>query len=206
MTIRGPLEPAPDEIVHPCLWPAAAVFARWEGRETFHAGAFLDDNGAAWAVLGDSGDGKSTLLGALASAGRDLVVDDLVVTEADRCFAGPRCIDLRPESVTELGIFDQTREVRATSRRRLTLPPIAAQAPLKGWVHLEWGDEISVRSLTAAELIERLARHRRVLPLGVDPVNLLELGTRPTLLLSRPRDWGALPEVCKTLLEAVSSI
>jgi hypothetical protein len=37
-------------------------------------------------------------------------------------------------------------------------------------------------------------------------VNLLELGTRPTLLLSRPRDWPLLPDVCETLLQAVSSI
>ena len=52
----------------------------------------------------------------------------------------------------------------------------------------------------------RTVRHRGTFSLRVDPVNLLELGTRPTLLLSRPRDWRVLSDVCETLLEAVSSI
>lgn len=202
---RGPIEPLTDEIVHPCLWPAAAVFARWQGRETFHAGAFLDDDGGAWAVLGDSGDGKSTLMAALALAGRPILVDDLLVTEANHCFAGPRCLDLRPESADALGIIEQTAVVRGTHRRRMTLSSVPAHAPLRGWVHLDWGEEISVRPLVAAELIERLARHRRVLPLGVDPVDLLDLGARPTLLLSRPQNWDALSEACQALLATVNS-
>ena len=60
----------PDaDLVHPCLWPAAAVFARWRGLETLHGGAFVDGRGGAWAVLGDRGAGKSSLLAALAVAG-----------------------------------------------------------------------------------------------------------------------------------------
>ena len=33
------------DLVHPSLWPAAAVFARWRGLETLHSGAFVDDRG-----------------------------------------------------------------------------------------------------------------------------------------------------------------
>src|SRR5579875_523725 len=37
-------EPVPlAELVHPCLWPVGAVFARWRGAETLHAGAFVPD-------------------------------------------------------------------------------------------------------------------------------------------------------------------
>jgi hypothetical protein len=206
LTVRGPSEPTADEIVHPCLWPSAAVFARWDGRETFHAGGFLDSNGGAWGVLGNSGDGKSTMLAALACAGRPVVDDDLLVTDSGRCFAGPRCIDLLPESAHALGIFDDTVAVRSTSRRRMTLPPVPAEVPLRGWVHLDWGQEITVTQLGAAELIERLARHRRVLGLEVDPIDLLDLGVRPTLLLRRPHDWDALTDVREALLSAVAAL
>ena len=72
-----------------CRGPPAAVFARWRGLETLHGGAFVDDRGGAWAVLGDRGAGKSSLLAALALAGHEVVADDLLVLDGGDCFAGP---------------------------------------------------------------------------------------------------------------------
>src|SRR3954454_3545369 len=70
-----PLEPA--AVVHPYLWPIGVALARWAGWETFHAGAVVV-GGGAWGIVGESGDGKSTLLAWLATrAGLPVLVDDL---------------------------------------------------------------------------------------------------------------------------------
>ncbi len=196
----------PGDLVHPCLWPAAGVFARWLGRETLHAGGFLDDDGAAWAVLGDSGDGKSSLLAALGLAGRPVLVDDLLVIDGGDCFAGPRCLDLHPDAATALGVQDATTLVRATSRRRLALPAIAGRVPLRGFVHLQWGDEIGVDAVAPAERLRRLAHHRRVVALGIDPVDLLELSRLPAVQLRRPRSWAAAAPACRRLLAELEAI
>src|SRR5437867_3105985 len=63
-----PLEVERDAIVHPYLAPVAAIFGHWLGRESLHGGAF-EANGAAWAVLGGRGAGKSSLLARLAADG-----------------------------------------------------------------------------------------------------------------------------------------
>ena len=198
-----PLEVA--DLVHPCLWPAAGVFARWHGRETLHAGAFLDEDGSAWAILGNSGDGKSSFLAALARAGRPILVDDLLVIDNGQCFAGPRCLDLRADAAVALGLDDETTLVRATSRRRIALPAIAGRVPLRGLVYLTWGTQVAVEVVAPAARIGRLARHRRVIALGVEPVDLLDLGRLPAFELRRPRRWRDLPTACSALLDAVNA-
>src|SRR6185436_12314723 len=69
-----------DEIVHPYLAPAAAVVARWLGRESMHAGAFVA-GGRAWALLGDRTAGKSSTLGWLARLGAPIVCDDMLIVD-----------------------------------------------------------------------------------------------------------------------------
>lgn len=195
--------PASD-VVHPTLWPAASVFARWQGRETLHAGAFSLDGETAWGVLGERGAGKSSLLAALALRGVEVLADDLLVVEKNHCFAGPRCIDLRPEGAAALGVADQASVVRSTQRRRLALEPCSGTYRLGGFVSLEWGDSISVSPLTPADSFGLLVDHRRVAVLGADFPYLLELAGMPTLSFTRPRDWSKLDPAIEELGDAAS--
>lgn len=192
------------EVVHPFLWPAAAVFARWRGYETLHAGAFGPPGAdAAWALLGAAGGGKSSLLAMLAAAGYDILVDDLVVIDGDECLAGPRCLDLKPEAVHPLGLGERVTVVRASERCRLTLPPTAARHRLAGFVVLAWGEAVGVAPLAPSESFAVLADHRRVGLLGADHGYLLQLAGLPMLRLTRPRRWSALWESCAALLQAL---
>src|SRR5690349_7180146 len=84
----------PAALVHPFLASPALVAAHWHGRETFHAGAFVVGDGA-WAVLGEKGDGKSTLMAWLARRGAAVVTDDVLIVDAGSALAGPPSIDLR---------------------------------------------------------------------------------------------------------------
>jgi hypothetical protein len=193
------------DLVHPTLWPAASVFARWRGRETLHAGAFTLDGEIAWAVLGERGAGKSSLLSALALRGIDVLCDDLLVIDGDRCFAGPRCIDLRPGAAAALGVAREAPVVRSTERRRLALEPCTSTYRLGGLVSLAWADSIDVSRLTPAESFGLLFNHRRVSALGADFPHLLELAGLPTLRFTRPRDWRALGAAIAELTDAAAS-
>jgi hypothetical protein len=195
--------PAPD-LAHPCLWPAAAVLARWRGAETFHAGAFIDSRGGAWAVVGDRGAGKSTLLAALALSGHAVVADDLLVVDSHECFTGPRCIDLRRESAERLGLAHDTYPVRSTLRRRLGLAPANASHPLRGFVYLRWGEVIALEHMTPGEHLGVLSGQRRVLGLGADVEHLFDLAGLPAFRLFRPRVWAALADARGALVDAVS--
>lgn len=165
-TVRfgGPRRLDTDEIVHPRLGMVGALYAQWLGRGAFHGGAFVS-GGGAWAVVGERGDGKSTLMAALGLGGVTVLGDDTVVVEGGDCLAGPRCIDLRPDTAARLGCREDVVVVRRGARHRLRLGVAPAATPLAGWFFLAWGSEISVRPLPAAERLARLGRrqgwHRR---------------------------------------------
>jgi hypothetical protein len=178
------------------------VFARWRGLETLHAGAFVDDRGGAWAVLGDRGAGKSSLLAALAAAGRDVVADDLLVLDGGDCFAGPRCVDLRPDAVVELGL-GTLPPVRSTERRRLVLEPCQGRLALHGCIYLEWGERIAIEPLTPGEHLGRLTAQRRIAGLGANVDQLLGLSGLPAFRLRRPQASGRIDVTRGALLEAV---
>jgi hypothetical protein len=190
------------ELVHPYLAPAAAVFGRWQGRESFHGGGFLVD-GAAFGVLGGRRAGKSSLLAYLALQGLAIVADDVLLTDGSTVWAGPRAIDLREETARELGAGDALGKIGLRERWRLTVPAIDPLVLLGGWVLPTWGDELMVRRLPARELLARLAEHRAVLPPG-DPGLLLRLAGFPGWELRRPRSWALLAEAAELLREAVA--
>jgi hypothetical protein len=192
--------PVPDaDVVHPGLWPAAAVFARWHGWETVHAGAVSLDGEGAWALLGDRGAGKSSLLAALGLGGAEVLADDLLVIDGISCFAGPRCIDLRPAAADALGVTPETSLVRCTERRRLALPPCRGSYALRGFVYLEWGGAVATERMTPAASFRALVDHRRLATLGADFDHLLELAGLPALRLTRPRAWTAMDPAVNVL-------
>jgi hypothetical protein len=193
---------ASAEIVHPRLGMLGALYAQWlPGRMAFHAGAFINGE-RAWAVVGERGDGKSTLIGAVALAGLPVLGDDTLVLDGTRCLSGVRCVDLRPDVPAHLGVEDGVVTVRGGWRERLFLDGPPREAPLAGWLFLKWGDEVAVRALPTPERIARIATrqgwHRR----GVtDPGGLLDLTALPAWELSRPRDWKQLPRVVERVRE-----
>jgi hypothetical protein len=183
-----------DEVVHPMLAPAAMHFAAWLGHAAFHGGAFVH-HGRAFGVLAQREGGKSTTLARLADNAIPVLVDDALVVDKGIALAGPRCIDLRPEAVSN----DSLESVRHDERRRLRLPSIGASFPLAGVFVLRWDDELSIESLPPSERLIALARHCRP-EVGKTPA-LLELSRLPVWRVKRPRDPASLDDICDRLLE-----
>jgi hypothetical protein len=192
-----------DELVHPCLAPAAALLAHWLGQESFHGGAFVP-KGTAWALLGAKGAGKSTTLAALARAGVEVLTDDLLVLRDGAALAGPRCIDLPAESAAALGQEPLAAvPVRGETRLRLRLPRLRPELPLGGFVFTAWGPRVELLRLAPAERLERLLRHRTW---ALDPVQhgaLLDLAGLAAFELRRPATPDSLPAVVDCLLSAI---
>ena len=201
--------PVPEaDLVHPGLWPVGAVFARWRGAETLHAGAFVPEGGTdAWAVMADSTGGKTSFLAMLALTGIEVLADDLLVIEGGDCVGGPRLLDLRPEVVERLELGARvTTLVRSTSRRRLSLAPCDARWPVAGFIELGWSDRVAVERLEPAAALAALARHRRVRGLGTGFTQLLELVQRPVLRLTRPPGWAYAGEAIQRLREMLGTV
>lgn len=186
-----------DELIHPYLSPAAVHFAGWLGHSVFHSGAFVRDGGA-WGVLGVRSGGKSTTLARLAQMNTPVLSDDILVFDGVSAFAGPRCIDLRPDAAERLE--KRSSAVRGGDRRRLSLPAIEPALPLRGFFFLEWGDELAARPLRPSERLDLLNRSCR--PETANPASLLELARLPAWRLARPQGFETLDDVCGKLLDA----
>jgi hypothetical protein len=202
ITFHLPERPSDAELVHPYLAPGAAVLARWAGREAFHAGAVLA-GGGAWAVLGGRESGKSSTLGWLAAHGHPVLADDLLVLDGDHALAGPRCIDLRPDAAERLQAGEPLGVVGTRERWRLPLEPVPARVPLRGWVELEWGEDVAVEPVRGAARLTALIPHRSVRLAPAAAGALVELASLPLLRLRRPRRWDSLPLAAERLLAAI---
>ncbi|MEH1165884.1 hypothetical protein V6V47_10920 [Micromonospora sp. CPCC 205539] len=209
----------PDVLAHPYLAPVATTVNRWAGRETFHSGAFvLADR--AWALLGPRTAGKSSLLAALAARGVPVLTDDILVVDGSTdgggagtvdsaatldgpaAFAGPRCVDLRQPVP---GMALSTRAVRAGDRLRVGLPPIPARVPLGGWIFLRWGSALTLTRLPGTTLLARLVGQRSFGQLPSDPTALLSIAALPAWELTRPRDWAALDDTHRLLVDTIAA-
>lgn len=208
---RDPLEatftvPAPldvDELVHPYLAGAAVFFARWSGFEVFHSGGVRIGDGV-WAFLGDKMRGKSTLLAWLAARGLAVVTDDLLIVNRMSVFAGPRCIDLRPDAYERLPHELEAYRVRSGERQRLTLGPIEPELPLAGWIYLEWGDDLSWIGMSPTEKMHHIATYRGLKEAPTEPTTLLDLASLPAWRLVRPRHWANIELAVDSLIDRLS--
>ena len=180
-------------LAHPFLAPAAAIVASWMGRLSLHAGAFLH-RGGAWVVLGDAGTGKSTLMAALAGAGVTILADDLSVVDGGRVMAGPRCVDLRDDAARWLGAGDPLGTIGGRERWRVRLAAAPAEAPIRGFLTLAWGDRVQVDPLPAPERLSILMRHRAIVRGTEDAELCLDLARLPMLRASRRRVLTAARE------------
>jgi hypothetical protein len=190
-------------LVHPFLAPVALISARWLGRESFHAGAFVADGGV-WALLGDKEAGKSTTLAWLETHGHPVVCDDALVLDGMTAFVGPRTIDLRAESAQRLGIGEALGRVGVRDRWRVPLGAVPAELPFRGWVQLEWGDGVAVEPVRGAARLSALIPHRGVRLEPPRPEALVDYAALPQLTLRRPHGWASLREGADRLLDAIA--
>ena len=191
------------ELVHPYLAPVGAAFAWWAARDAFHAGGIVVGDGA-WAVIGDRRAGKSSLLAWLALAGFSVVCDDMLVIDRGRALAGPRCVDLRTPTAKRFGVGELLTIGGPRERWRVQLGPVPAELPFRGWIFLEWGDQVDGVRLGAAERLVRLSANRSMTVPPKNPETLLDLAARPAWRLTRPEDWEALPRVVDRLMELLA--
>jgi hypothetical protein len=202
-THESPQPPPPDEVAHPLLATAGAIFARWLGREVYHAAGVVV-NGRAWAIEGQPGDGKSTLAAALAALGHAVLTDDTLVVDGRTAFAGPRCIDLRAESLSLLDM-DGLNVVpcRAGTRQRVILPPVMPTVELGGWVFLEWSDTLEVVPMGVHAL--PWVTIRRTFPvLPSREQHLLDLSGLPAYWLKR-QDGTPPLDAAERLMEVIEA-
>jgi hypothetical protein len=208
-TIHVPDAPTVQEIAQPRLGITAIVAAHWRGEQSFHAGAFLA-GGAAWGVLGGKGAGKSSLLATLAAMDVPVLADDLLVVDGRlAALAGPRCIDLREQAAAALGMGESIGVVGTRKRWRVRLGSVPCQAPLGGFVCLEWG-EPEVRELSPDQRVRALFANLALLLGERRDATLLsalmELFALPTLSVRRPREIAQIDQTAERLLHAIGGL
>ncbi len=191
------------DLVHPYLAPAAAVVARWVGRQAFHGGAFMVDGGV-WALLGDREAGKSSTLAWLAAHGVPILCDDMLISADGLTFAGPRALDLREEPARRLGVGEYIGVVGARERWRMVLPALPERLPLAGFVYLAWSDELALGEVSPGERLARLFVHAGLRLPPVHPEALLDLVALPAFELGRPHGWDSLSRAGELLLGSLA--
>ncbi len=193
--------PPDEDLLHPYLAPAAALFWQWAGREAIHAGVFEVDGGAIL-MLGDKEAGKSTTLAWLATQhGIPVLSDDLAVLDGVDVLIGPRSIDLRVEHALP-GMSEHL--VRSGERHRVRLPAGPASRPLAGLVILGWGPAVDFTPVEFAQRMELIARQRTYPTVPANPTGLLDLASVPMVRADRPRDANGLAKFCRALADYFS--
>ena len=194
-------KPTDDEaIVHPFFALSAAILSRWLGRDAFHAGAFVVDDGA-WAILGKKGTGKSSTLGFLAVNGTTVVTDDVLVLEDGDVLAGPSCVDLRPDAAAFLGAGEDLGVVGARSRFRVVLPTAPPRVPLRGWVFPTWSDTLELVPVPVPHRLSLLAANLALKRAPIQPERFLDFAALPCWELRRPQHFAMLDESAALLLD-----
>lgn len=201
--LTAPSLPRAEEVVHPYLSSIGAMTAHLRGEESFHAGA-VEVGGGAWAIVGDREAGKSSTLASLAARGFPVVCDDTLVLCAGKALAGPRSIDLRRDAASALGLGDELGVVGTRERWRMRIEPIEPELELRGWVFLEWGDELEITPLPISETLSHLIPRRAVRLSPHQHTALIDLACLPGLLLRRPRGLDKLPATVEALAGAIS--
>jgi hypothetical protein len=198
VTFTAPVALSAEAIVHPLLAHVAAITAWWFGRESLHAGAFVA-GGGVWALVGDRGAGKSSTLAWLAREGHEVVCDDMLVLEADQPFAGPRSLDLRESAAALLGEGEPLGVIGERERWRMPVAPSGQLPPLRGLIHLTWGEELRAHSPSVHRRLELITANRGVKLPATAPEAWLDLASLAWFELERPQRWEELPRVADEL-------
>jgi len=187
-------------LAHPYLALPIAVASQWLGRQLFH-GAAVAPGGHAWGLVGTAAAGKSSLAAWFAGHGHPVLCDDLLVVDGSTVFAGPRCVDLRFDAAAALGA--DTFEVVGRPRRRLSLPPVAASAPLGGFVQVDWGDAVAIEPVPIGDRLRVLVENFVLRPRDDDALAYLDLVALPMYRFTRPRAIESIDAATTQLVEAL---
>ena len=198
-----PQRPGDAALIHPHLASVAAMFAHWDGRETFHAGAFVVAD-KVWGVLGQREAGKSSFLASLALSGFPVLCDDILVLDHLTALAGPRSIDLRADAARQLAIGEPLGVVGTRERWRVMLDSIPAELPLGGWISLRWDSRTATSPVRGSDRLRELGAHRGLTLYPAKPHALIELSALPFMTLHRPRRWESGDDAIKCMLDALS--
>jgi hypothetical protein len=204
-TLLLPVKPPSEALAHPYLSSTAVITARWAGRQSFHAGAFLA-HGGAWGILAEREGGKSSMLAWLASRGYAVLCDDVLVIDQDRAFAGPRCLDLRQSASEHFGLGECIGQVGTRERWRARLGAVEAEVPFRGWVVPAWADEIGADPVKAKDRLATVLAHRALMARESNDSNWLDLIARPMVRLKRPRSWSTVDLAMTCLLDALCQL
>lgn len=164
------VDPNPDVadslVALPLLGAVLATLLHRRGLMVFHASA-VAVNGAAVALLGDKGAGKSTTAGALIAGGHSLIADDIVALDYS---GGPDVLPalgqlklwddsggrLREAGITRLGrLHDKVDKAHYALTDRVSSEPV----PLGRLYVLGRSPTPGVRSFAPAEALSLLLRH-----------------------------------------------
>ena len=196
--------PIDDEaVVHPFLALSAAIASRWLGRDAFHAGAFMVNDGA-WAILGKKGVGKSSTLGYLGANGTTIVTDDVLVLDDGHALGGPSCVDLRPDAATFLGAGENLGVVGARERRRLVLPTPPDRVRLRGWVFPTWSEAIELVPIPLTRRVPLLAANLALKQTPTNAARFLDYATLPCWEFRRPQRFDSLDKSVGVLIDRLS--
>ena len=193
----------PGALVHPLLTVGMSILARWRGDVTLHAGAFETFQGG-WGVIGAREAGKSSILASIGARGFPVVADDLLTIQAGHVWAGPSCVDLRPDTAAHFPEARYMGFVGNRPRHRLTTPRGSARVPLRGFFLLDWHDRsgVSLERVPAAQRLRSLYRQEYIRLVGYsEPRELVPLVALPCWRVSRARDWSATAETVDRVLE-----
>jgi hypothetical protein len=155
-----------EEWEGPLSGVVCGVLLRLGGATLLHA-ACLDVGGGAIAILGASGDGKSTLAGALVSGGAVLLSEDLLAVGVGPAGylaePGAPSLHLLPDAHRSLGLPYDAALIRGDGKIRLTLPSAGTEAvPLSAIFILRRGGDCaqpSLERLSGAAAVAGLAEH-----------------------------------------------
>lgn len=197
--LRTRLPVVQEVAVQPHLNTAIAAMSLRKGWQAFHAGAF-ERNGRSWGVLGANGSGKSSLLALAAAQGSGIIADDLLVIADLQAFAGPRCIDLRPDAARSLGVGRSLGQVGTRDIWRLDVGTTPLRTEMAGFIVPTWGPG-SVEPVPRFERLRVLAARTAIQgpPLN-NPENYLDLSLLPMFTWSRPRTWETSADALGDLL------
>ncbi len=204
-SLTTPVRVDEESWAHPYLGSTAIVHAYWAGWPTLHA-AVVTVDGAAFAILGEKEDGKSTAVAWLSMHGYDIVSDDLCVVREGNALVGPRCLDLREEAAAHFGIGRYLGDVGNRPRWRHMLSPTEPETRLAGFLVLAWSDSAAIERVPLVARLPALAAHRGLRYGMVDQQAVLGLLSLPMMKFSRPRSWAALDASMGMLIDHLASI
>ncbi len=158
--VRRPVPEAVERL--PVLGGALGHLLHQRGHLVLHADA-VQVGGAAIAVVGPRGLGKSTTATALVWAGHALVADDVVAVAADGTVApGSPWLRVWPDALRAVGVDPEAlARVHPEVEKRWLRAPSAASAPVRlaAIYALARGPELAVEPLSGVEAVVELVRH-----------------------------------------------